>query len=35
MGAKMTIHSHGVPVDPVNLFYQNTEKGKIQEKIDQ
>lgn len=35
MGTKMTIHSHGVPVDPVNLFYQNTEKGKIQEQIDQ
>lgn len=27
-GAKMTIHSYGTPVDPVNLRYQNSEKGR-------
>lgn len=35
MGGKMTIHSHGVPVDPVNQFYQNTEKGRQQERLDE
>ena len=35
MGTKMTIHSNGVPVDPVNLNYQNTLKGRTQEKMDQ
>lgn len=35
MGSKMTIHSHGVPIDPVNLYYQNTEKGKVQERYDE
>lgn len=35
MGSKMTIHSHGVPVDPVSQFYQNTEKGRNQERLDQ
>lgn len=35
MGAKMTIHSHGVAIDPVNQFYQNTEKGKTQERYDE
>ncbi len=24
----MTIHSYGTPVDPVNLRYQNSEKGR-------
>lgn len=24
MGGKMTIHSHGVPIDPVNQYYQST-----------
>jgi hypothetical protein len=35
MGSKMTIHSHGVPVDPVSQFYQNTENGRRQERMDE
>ena len=27
-GSKLTIHSYGTPIDPVNLKYQNTEKGR-------
>ena len=34
MGSKLSIHSHGIPIDPVNLFYENTEKGKTQAKLD-
>jgi hypothetical protein len=35
MGAKMTIHSHGVPVDPINQNYQNTENGRYQQRFEE
>ena len=28
LGAKMTIHSKGTPIDPLTLRYQDTEKGR-------
>lgn len=30
----MTIHSYGAPIDPINLRYQNTEKGRQRQSID-
>lgn len=35
MGAKMNIHSKGVPIDPLTLRYEQTEKGRQMELKDQ
>lgn len=34
-GSRMTIHSHGLPLDPVTLTYQDTDKGRGQAKADE
>lgn len=34
-GSLMTIHSHGLPLDPVTLTYQDTDKGRGQAKADE
>jgi len=34
MGSKMTIHSPGIPIDPLNLRYHNSERGKQLENAD-
>lgn len=31
LGTKLTIHSPGIPIDPLNFRYQNSEKGKMLE----
>jgi hypothetical protein len=34
MGSKMSVHSHGVPLDPVSQRYQETERGRGQARRD-
>ena len=34
VGSKMSIHSPGIPIDPLNLRYHNSEKGKQLEQAD-
>lgn len=35
LGAKMTIHSKGTPIDPITLRYEDTAKGRQMEHRDQ
>jgi len=35
MGSKMNLHSKGVPIDPLTLRYDKTEKGRQMEIKDQ
>ena len=35
LGAKMTIHSKGTPIDPLTLRYEETEKGRQMQIKDQ
>jgi hypothetical protein len=30
----MTIHSHCIPIDPLNHYYHDSQKGRYQEAVD-
>jgi hypothetical protein len=34
-GSKLTIHSHGTPINPVTLRYETTDKGRMMQQHDQ
>lgn len=34
IGAKITAHTESIPVNPINLQYDNNMRGKYQEEMD-
>ena len=35
IGIKKTAHTHSIPVNPINLAYENNERGRLQANIDE